>query len=85
VATLDAAMNMLRRHDDIAGAVLDVKLQGLAIYPVAEALRRRGVPFVFNTGYAAETIPPAFRDAVHCEKPMAAAKVIRALRTQMVG
>jgi CheY-like chemotaxis protein len=79
VATLDAAMALLDRHDDIAGAVLDVKLRGGAVYPVAEALRLRGVPFVLATGYDLETIAPAFRNAIHCEKPVDASKVVRLL------
>jgi CheY-like chemotaxis protein len=32
-------------------ALLDVNVAGEAIYPVAEALSRRGIPFVFATGY----------------------------------
>jgi two-component SAPR family response regulator len=35
------------------GAVLDVNLCGEHVYPVAEALRKRGVPFAFATGYGA--------------------------------
>lgn len=83
VATLDAAMRLLLRHDDIAGAVLDVTLQGAVVYSLAEALRRRGVPFVFSTGHPRERIPPAFRDTVLCEKPVAAAKVVQALQAEM--
>lgn len=33
------------------GAVLDVNIGGEMVFPVAEQLRRRGVPFVFATGY----------------------------------
>ena len=33
------------------GAVLDVNIGGEMVFPVAEALRARGVPFVFATGY----------------------------------
>jgi two-component SAPR family response regulator len=32
-------------------AVLDVNLGGERVFPVAEALRTRGVPFLFATGY----------------------------------
>jgi DNA-binding response OmpR family regulator len=34
-------------------AVLDVNLGGERVFPVAEALRARGVPFAFATGYGA--------------------------------
>jgi two-component SAPR family response regulator len=33
------------------GAVLDVNIGGEMVFPVAEQLRERGVPFVFATGY----------------------------------
>jgi CheY-like chemotaxis protein len=33
------------------GAVLDINIGGEMVFPVAEALRERGVPFVFATGY----------------------------------
>lgn len=33
------------------GAVLDVNIGGEMVFPVAEQLRQRGVPFVFATGY----------------------------------
>jgi CheY-like chemotaxis protein len=35
------------------GAVLDVNIGGEMVFPVAERLRARGVPFVFATGYGA--------------------------------
>lgn len=33
------------------GAVLDVNIGGEAVFPIAEALTERGVPFIFATGY----------------------------------
>lgn len=33
-------------------AMLDVNLDGATSYPVADALVKRGIPFVFATGYA---------------------------------
>jgi CheY-like chemotaxis protein len=83
VATLEAALSLLRRHDDIAGAVLDVSLQGTAVWPLAEALRRRRVPFVFFTAHRAAAIAAAFRDTVVCEKPLPARGVVRALQGEM--
>jgi CheY-like chemotaxis protein len=79
VATLDAAMCLLARHEDIAGALLDITMQGSTIYPVADALRRRRVPFVFATGRQPEAIAPAFRDAAYCQKPMSSQKIVEVL------
>jgi two-component SAPR family response regulator len=33
------------------GALLDVNLGGEMVFPLAEALQERGVPFIFATGY----------------------------------
>jgi PAS domain S-box-containing protein len=51
-------------------AVLDVNLQGEMVYPVAEALTARKVPFVFVTGYAADGIDARFADVQVLQKPI---------------
>ena len=38
-------------------AVLDVNLAGEPAFPIAEALKELGVPFVFATGYGAAGLP----------------------------
>ena len=65
-------------------AVLDVNVRGEMIFPVAEALKARGVPMVFCTGYAdLPDIPEPLRDKVRLSKPCAAANVEAALRAQV--
>jgi CheY-like chemotaxis protein len=49
-ATLAEALALAER-EDLAAALLDVNLGGERSYPVADALARRGVPFLFLTGY----------------------------------
>jgi DNA-binding response OmpR family regulator len=41
----------LASSDELDAAILDVNLGGSRSYEVAEALRERGVPFAFATGY----------------------------------
>lgn len=41
-------------------AVLDINLNGTQVYPVADALRQQGVPFVFTSGYDAQFLPERF-------------------------
>ncbi|WP_207537640.1 response regulator [Sabulicella rubraurantiaca] len=82
VATLSAALRLIARSGCIDAAVLDVKLGAESVYPVADALRRRGIPFVFCTGYDRGALAPAFRDALLCEKPSEPADIIRALQDQ---
>ena len=50
-------------------AVLDVNLGGEKVYPVAEALAAKGVPFVFATGYGVAGIAPRFSHVPALAKP----------------
>ena len=52
-------------------AILDVNVAGEPIYPVAEALERRNVPFVFSTGYGSAGIKDVYRDRPVVQKPFA--------------
>jgi DNA-binding response OmpR family regulator len=53
------------------GALLDVNLGGELCFPVADALQRRGIPFVFLTGYDDSAIfPESLRNARRLSKPV---------------
>jgi two-component sensor histidine kinase/DNA-binding response OmpR family regulator len=56
------------RHLD--AAVLDINLGDGLVYTVAEILVKRGVPFVFVTGYDAESVDPRFDGAPILQKPI---------------
>jgi len=58
------------RDDDIDAAILDVNLAGENVYPVAEILESRGVPFVFVTGYGMESIDRRFAHVPVIQKPV---------------
>lgn len=47
------ALQAIRDHQ-VDAAILDMNLNGEWSDPVAEDLKRRGIPFVFTTGYQAE-------------------------------
>ena len=65
-----AAAAELMDQEPISLALLDVNLDGEAVYPLAEALADRGVPIVFVTGYDPETLPPAWKGYPYVEKPL---------------
>jgi CheY-like chemotaxis protein len=70
----------LAHQGALDGAVLDVKLGDALSLPVAWSLRMRGIPFVFLTGYSANSrIPVAFREVPLIEKPFAAEDLKKAL------
>ena len=58
------------KSDAIDAAVLDVNLGGESVYPVADVLAARGVPFVFTTGYGAESIDRRFERTPILQKPI---------------
>jgi CheY-like chemotaxis protein len=59
--------------------VLDMNLHGLKTYPVADALIRHNVPFVFTTGYSADAVEMAYRGHPRCEKPVNTRALLQAL------
>lgn len=58
----------LAEEADLDAAVLDVNLRGERIDPVAEALERRGIGFVFATGYGVAPAGP-WADVPILDKP----------------
>ena len=44
-------------------AILDINLAGVQVFPLAEILRARSVPFVFTSGYGRDGIPEDYRDS----------------------
>lgn len=51
-------------------AILDINIAGLGIDPVAHVIERRGLPFMFVTGYGAQWLPSLFRRRPVLEKPV---------------
>jgi PAS domain S-box-containing protein len=62
-------------------AILDINLAGEWVYPVAEVLAGRSVPFVFVTGYSKEFLDRRFADIPVYEKPIEAQLLLNVLGT----
>ncbi len=60
-------------------AVLDINLAGERVYPVADILAQRSVPFVFVTGYDANTLPVEYAARPRLCKPFKMADLLDAL------
>jgi CheY-like chemotaxis protein len=56
-------------HYVFEAAVLDVNVQNEWVFPVANALQGAGIPFLFLTAYAPESIPAEHRDKPFLRKP----------------
>lgn len=64
---LEEALELVSQPIDVA--VLDANLNGRSVTPVAEALARRGIPFIFATGYGDVGDAPGGFDAPVIRKP----------------
>ena len=79
VPTVEDASRLIQQESTIDMAVLDVNLRGEMVFPVADALAARDVPFVFATGYDEWTLPERFSMARRLEKPLKGTKVVATL------
>jgi PAS domain S-box-containing protein len=58
------------RDAEFEAAVLDINLGDGAVYPIADVLAARGIPFVFVTGYDADSVESRFRNIPILQKPI---------------
>jgi PAS domain S-box-containing protein len=84
IASLDQAV-AAAHGEDVQGAILDVNLGGTPIYPVADALEARGIPFVFVTGYSASSIDRRYAGIPVFEKPVQPDKLSELLANWRLG
>jgi CheY-like chemotaxis protein len=77
-ASVEEALSLVENNGGrLDGAVLDVNLRNERVYPVADVLTERGVPFLFTTGYDAIAIPAAYACSPRCEKPVDKAQLVQ--------
>jgi CheY-like chemotaxis protein len=75
------AMEMLATAETLDLAILDVNIGGDKVYPVAEALRTRGVPIIFATGYGRAGVEPDWQSYEILQKPYTAQEVAEKIVT----
>jgi CheY-like chemotaxis protein len=72
------------RQEAMDMAVLDVNLAGRKVFPVAEVLAERGIPFLLLTGYG-ESALPRNRHWPVCDKPFTLQQLMSALKELIAG
>ena len=78
-----AEASKIASDGDFNVAILDVNLDGQEIFPVADILAKRSLPFVFVTGYGDETrIAPDFVNRPRLQKPCSSDALEAALRSR---
>lgn len=82
-ATVEDGLRMAGDGEPVDAALLDVNVAGKQVFPIAEALKARGVPFVFSTGYGEGGLPDEWRGHPTLQKPFTEAAVREALMKAM--
>ena len=72
----------LLESETFDGAVLDINLGKDLVFPVAERLAERGIPFLFASGNTG-AIPAEYRTRPCIAKPYPLSQLIEALRSMM--
>ena len=72
VGPFSRVADALKVGEELDAAILDVNLGGESVYPVADMLHARGIPFVFMTGYGSASIDPRFAMVPVLQKPIEA-------------
>ena len=82
-ADVKRAIDLVQREQSIDVAILDVNLGGRQVFPVAEILAARGVPFLFASGMGADGLPADWLGHCSVQKPMTIEGLGTALRRAM--
>lgn len=69
IENIEKALERLDRLSGFVGAVLDVNVQGRMVFPLADELARRNIPFVFATGYDDSSVPERYAAVSRFSKP----------------
>jgi len=74
VSTLERALQVAT-ETELDAAILDVSIRGGKIFPVAEQLRTRDIPFVLASGYGDWALPHTLQERPRLTKPFTAAEL----------
>jgi len=67
--SLPQAIRMAQSCNSLDCALLDIDLQGVAVFPLARELRNAAIPMIFMTGIGCDNIPQEFADILCIGKP----------------
>jgi CheY-like chemotaxis protein len=71
--------------EQVEVAVLDLNLDGKDTYAIADALRQKGVPFIFATGYGLTGVRVEYENRPVLQKPFQARELETALVEALAG
>ncbi|MDR0181564.1 response regulator [Lysobacter arvi] len=80
---VQGALRGMAQANTLDGALLDVNLGDETSFAVVEALRSRGVPILFLTGYDDSALPAVYGDIPRCRKPVGLTELVRELNSHL--
>lgn len=83
VSNIGDGLRAVASETALDAALLDVNVAGQEVFPIAEALKARGIPFVFSTGYGESGLPEHWRGRPTVQKPFTDAAIRDALMVAM--
>lgn len=78
-----ARAEMAQSQVDVA--FLDINLDNQMVFPLADELERRGIPFIFATGHDEAFIPERFKSKLRLEKPFTVQTLQAVVRRLVAG
>jgi DNA-binding response OmpR family regulator len=79
IASLEEAVSVAG-DQTFAVAILDIDLRGQDVFPAADELRRRSIPFLFHTGHGRKLeLTAGYPGVPVCKKPMNMGRLLRVL------
>ena len=69
----------LLNEQQVAAAVLDLNIAGELVYPVADELATRCLPYIFATGYDASGLAEPYRSRFVLQKPFSRRELLQAM------
>lgn len=81
-ASVEGALDLIARLR-VDAAILDVELQRKLVYPVADLLLERTIPFILTTGHDAEVLPQRFGNVPNSAKPAPVHEVLGLLASRV--
>jgi CheY-like chemotaxis protein len=73
----------LATTETIDAALLDLNIDRREVYPVAEILAQRAIPFAFVSGYSVGNVRASFRNRPTLQKPFQTEELERVLRLML--
>lgn len=79
IAELDEALD-LATLEGLGCAILDINIRGGHSYPVADMLRKRGLPVLLLSSYGEQTLPARLHEVARLPKPFTGAQLDKEIR-----